>query len=114
MWYTNHTHKKEGVFHMEENMIPNEIDEAVEQVDTSNMTTEDLKEAVKTTMEKVRNDAMVLGYKVACQTIVQMLAPCMQQNTSKRELERSIKRVVEFASKALKQKENESAKTVQN
>lgn len=102
---------------MEENMIPNEIDEAVEQVDTSNMTTEDLKEAVKQTMEKVRNDAMILGYRVACQTIVQMLVPCLQPNVSKRELERSIKKVIEFAGKALKQpdkKEEDNTETVQN
>lgn len=102
---------------MEENMIPNEIDEAVEQVDTSNMTTEDLKDAVKSTLEKVRSDAMVLGYKVACQTIVQMLVPCLQPNVSKRELERSIKKVLEFAGKALKQpdkKEEDNTETVQN
>lgn len=103
---------------MEENMIPNEIDEAVEQVDTSNMTTEDLKDAVKNTLEKVRNDAMILGYRVACQTIVQMLVPCLQPNVSKRELERSIKKVLEFAGKALKQpdekNEENTAETVQN
>ena len=102
---------------MEDNMIPNEIDEAVAQVDTSNMTTEDLKEAVKQTMEKVRNDAMILGYRVACQTIVQMLVPCLQPNVSKRELERSIKKVLEFAGKALKQpdkKEEDNTETVQN
>ena len=99
---------------MEDNMIPNEIGEAVEQVDTSNMTTEDLKEAVKSTLEKVRSDAMVLGYKVACQTIVQMLVPCLQPNVSKRELERSIKKVLDFAGKALKQEESASSETVQN
>lgn len=103
---------------MEENMIPNEIDEAVEQVDTSNMTTEDLKDAVKSTLEKVRNDAMILGYRVACQTIVQMLVPCLQPNVSKRELERSIKKVVEFAGRALKQpdekNEENAEETVQN
>ena len=101
---------------MEDNMIPNEIDEAVEQVDTSNMTTEDLKEAVKSTLEKVRSDAMVLGYKVACQTIAQMLVPCLQPNVSKRELERSIKKVLDFAGKALKQEDNKSdtEETAQN
>ena len=100
---------------MEENMIPNEVDETVEQVDTSNMTSEDLKEAVKQTMEKVRNDAMILGYRVACQTIAQMLAPCLQPNVSKRELERAIKKVLEFAGKALKQPEKtEDNTTVQN
>ena len=102
---------------MEENMIPNEVDEAVEQVDTSNMTNEDLKEAVKQIMEKVRNDAMILGYRVACQTISQMLVPCLQPNVSKRELERSIKKVLEFAGKALKQpekKEEDNTETVQN
>ena len=103
---------------MEENMIPNEIDEAVEHVDTSNMTTEDLKDAVKNTLEKVRNDAMILGYRVACQTIAQMLAPCLQPNVSKRELERSIKKVIEFAGKALKhpdeKNEENTEETVQN
>ena len=95
---------------MEENMIPNEVDEAVEQVDTSNMTTEEIKEAVQKTLEKVRSDALVLGYRVACQTISQMLMPCLQPNTSKRELERSIKKVIEFAGKALKQADAETVK----
>lgn len=102
---------------MEENMIPNEVDEAVEQVDTSNMTSEDLKEAVKQTMEKVRNDAMILGYRVACQTIAQMLAPCLQPNVSRRELERTFKKVLEFAGKALKQtekNEDNTGETIQN
>lgn len=91
-------------------MIPNEVEEAVEQVDTGKMTTEELKDAVAKTLEKVRNDAMVLGYRVACQTIVQMLVPCLQPNVSRRELERSIKKVIEFAGKALKQPDE----TVQN
>ena len=95
-------------------MIPNEVAESVEQVDTGKMTTEDLKDAVAKTLEKVRNDAMILGYRVACQTIVQMLVPCLQPNTSRRELERTIKKVVEFAGKALKQPENDTAETVQN
>ena len=90
--------------------IPNEVEEAVEQVDTGKMTTEELKDAVAKTLEKVRNDAMVLGYRVACQTITQMLVPCLQPNVSRRELERSIKKVIEFAGKALKQPDE----TVQN
>lgn len=102
---------------MDENKELNEVDEAVEQVDTAQMTTEEIKEAVNKTLEKVRNDAMILGYRVACQTIVQMLAPSLQPNCSKREHERTAKKVVEFCSKALKQpekQEDEVTVTVQN
>jgi len=102
---------------MDENKELNEIDEAVEQVDQLKTVNEDIKKAVQETLEKVRRDAMVLGYRVACQTIVQMLAPSLQPNCSKREHERTAKKVVEFCSKALKQpdnKEDEVTVTVQN
>ena len=99
---------------MDENMIPNETNEAVDQVDTSNMTTDEIKEAARQTLKKVHNDAMILGYRVACQTISQMLMPCLHPNASRRELERSVKKVIEFAGKALKQQENTTEETVQN
>lgn len=102
---------------MDENMNLNEVDEAVEQIDPLKEVDENIKEAVQKTLEKVRFDAMTLGYKVACQTVVQMLMPCLQPNCSKREHERTAKKVVEFCSKALKQpdkNEDEPVITVQN
>lgn len=102
---------------MDENKELNEVDEAVEQVDSLQTVNEDIKKAVQETLDKVRFDAMTLGYKVACQTIMQMLAPSLQPNCSKREHERTAKKVVEFCGKTLKQtekNEDEPVVTVQN
>ena len=91
---------------MEDNKIINEVEEAVSEVDTSSMTTEDLKEAVKDTLDRVRNQAMIAGYRVACTTIMQMIAGWRTPGASKRDYERIFKRIEEFFGKALKQDEN--------
>ena len=91
---------------MDDNQIMNEVEEAVSEVDTSSMTTEDLKTAVKDTLDRVRNQAMIAGYRVACTTIMQMIAPWHDPKASKREYERIFKRVEEFFGKALKQDDN--------
>lgn len=90
---------------MEERNDFNEVDEAVQEVDTTKQNYDAIREAANENFEKIRYQAMVLGYRVACQTIVQMLSSCLQPNVSRRELERKIKMVVEFASKVLKQPE---------
>ena len=95
-------------------MIPTEVEEVAEQARNGEMSNDELKEAIAKTLEKVRNDAMILGYRVACQTIVQMLIPCLQPHASRRELERIIKKTIEFAGKALKQQEDNNEETVQN
>ena len=103
---------------MEENKNINEVDEAVSEVDTSVMSNDELKEAVQKTLDKVRNDGIVAGYRVACMTIMQMIAPWHQKNCSHREYERIFKKVEEFCGKALKRPENTdeqpSEETVQN
>ena len=98
---------------MEENNL-NEVEEAVSEVDTSAMTNNELKEAVDKTLQKVRNDAMTLGFRVACSTIMQTIAPWRQKNCSHREYERIFKKVEEFCGKALKQDEETSEETAQN
>lgn len=103
---------------MEENMNLNEVDEAVASVDTSAMNNDELKGAINKTLEKIRNQGIVIGYRVACQAIMQMIAPWHQPNCSHREYERIFKRLEEFCGKALKQDEadaNEANEaTVQN
>lgn len=100
---------------MEENMRVNEVDEAVEAVDTSAMNNDELKGAINQTLEKVRNQGIVIGYRVACQTILQMIAQWRQPNCSHREYERIFKKVEEFCGKALKQEETaKTEETVQN
>lgn len=91
---------------MDDNKILNEVEEAVSEVDTSSMSTEDLKTAVKDTLDRVRSQAMIIGYRVACTTIMQMISPWHQTNCSHREYERIFKRVEEFCGKALKQADN--------
>lgn len=91
---------------MDENKNLNEVDEAVSEVDTSDMRNDELKEAIQQTLDRVRNKAMILGYRVACTTIMQMIAGWHAPGASKREYERIFKRVEEFCSKALKQDNN--------
>ena len=88
---------------MDENKVLNEVDEAVEGVDASDMSNDELKEAIQQTLDRVRNQAMILGYRVACTTIMQMIAGWHAPGASKREYERIFKRVEEFCRKALKQ-----------
>lgn len=90
---------------MEERNDFNEVDEAVYEVDSTENNYDAIREAANENFEKIRYQAMVLGYRVACQTIVQMLAPCLQPNVSRRELERKIKSVIEFAGQVLPQPE---------
>lgn len=103
---------------MDENKNLNEVNEAVEAVDASEMSNEDLKKAVGDYLTKERNKSMILGYRVACQTVLQMIAPWHKPNCSHREYERIFKKLEEFCGKALKQEEAETdestEKTVQN
>lgn len=88
---------------MEENKTLNEVDEAVADVDTSAMTSEEFKEAISETLDKIRNNSMILGYRTACMTIMQLIAPWHKPNCSHREYERIFKKVEEFCGKALNQ-----------
>lgn len=99
---------------MDENKNLNEVDEAVEAVDTSEMSNEELKKAIGDYLSKERRKSMILGYRVACQTILQMIAPWRQPNCSHREYERIFKKLEEFCGKALKQDEEATEATVQN
>ena len=91
---------------MEENKNFNEVDEAVSGVDATSMSNDELKEAVQKVLEKTRNNGIVTGYRVACMTIMQMIAEWHAPKTSKRQYERIFKNVEEFCGKALKQDEN--------
>lgn len=104
----NTQYKEEGDI-MEENMNMNEVDEAVAEVDTSSMTNDELKQVITKHLEKVRNDGIIVGYKVAAKTIMDIITPWRQPNQSKSEYERIFKKIEEFLGKALKQDE-----TVQN
>ena len=102
---------------MDENKNLNEVAEAVEAVDASETSNEELKKAVGDYLTKERGQAMILGYRVACQTILQMIAPWRKPGCSHREYERIFKKLEEFCGKALKQGENEAEdteETVQN
>lgn len=99
---------------MEETKNLNEVDEAVSEVDPAEISQEELKKKIGDFLTEERGKSMILGYRVACQTILQMIAPWHQKNCSHREYERIFKRVEEFCGKALKQDENKVEETVQN
>ena len=98
-------------------MIPNEVEEVVEQAKTGDMTIEELKDSVAKVLEKTRRDGILIGYRTSATMIMQMIAPWRQPNCSKREYERIFKKLEEFFGKAL-QKSNEELfgtdETVQN
>lgn len=99
---------------MGKNNNMDEINEAVSDVDPSEMSKEELKKAMGDFLTKERGKSMILGYRVACQTIMQLISPWHQKNCSHREYERIFKKVEEFCGKALKQDENNTEETVQN
>lgn len=94
---------------MEENTNLNEINEAVAEVDEKPvMNDEKLKELVDETLSTVRNQAMILGYRVACQTVLQIIAPWRNQHSSHNDYKRLFKKVEEFCGKALRQPEKDT------
>lgn len=102
---------------MEETKNLNEVEEALSDVDPTEMSQEELKTAMGEFLTKERGNAMILGYRVCCQTVLQMIAPWRQKNCSHRQYERIFKQIEEFCGKALKQEEKdteESVETVQN
>lgn len=90
---------------MDENKNPNEIEEAVAEVDGKSMQDDELKAAITKQLEKIRNENIIVGYRVACQTVIDLIAPWHQPNCSKRELERILKKLEEFCMKGLKRDE---------
>ena len=103
---------------MEENKTLNEVDEAVAEVDNTEMSQEELKKKVGDFLTKERGQAMILGYRVACQTVLQMIEKWRKPNCSHREYERIFKQLEEFCGKALRQDETEAgeetSETIQN
>lgn len=99
---------------MDENQVLNEVDEAVADVSTPPMTSEEFKEATAEILNKIRNNSMILGYRTACMTIMQLISPWHQPNCSHREYERIFKKVEEFCNKALNQAKKTDDETVQN
>ena len=101
---------------MEENKNINEVNEAVAEVDASSMADDELKQAITKQLEKVRNDGIIIGYKVAAKTMLDIIAPWRKRGCSHREYERIFKKLEEFYGKALKEnaKPANEESTVQN
>ena len=99
---------------MEETKNLNELDESLSDEDSVEMSNEELKEKIGAFLTEERSKSMILGYRVCCQTVLQMISPWRQKNCSHRQYERIFKEVEEFCSKALKQGNNETEETVQN
>ena len=100
---------------MEENKILSEVDEAVADVDeTAPMNNEELKQAIDGTLQRIRTQSMLLGYRTACMTIMQMISGWRKPNCSHREYERIFKKLEEFCGKVLKQEENKTEESTEN
>ena len=100
---------------MEENKVLNEVDEAVAEVDSiSDMNNDELKEAIDATLERIRTQAMIVGYRTACMTIMQMISGWHKPNCSHREYERIFKKLEEFCGKALKQEDKKTEESTEN
>lgn len=87
---------------MDENENLTEAEETVAEVDDKSMDDDALKEAITKQLEKIRNENIIVGFRVACQSVMDLIAPWHQPNCSKREYERIFKKLEEFCSKGLK------------
>ena len=93
---------------MDENKNLNEVAEAVEAVDESEMSNEEMKKAAGEWLTQERNRSMILGYRVACKTVMDIIAPWRKKGCSYRDHERIFKQLEALCVKALKQDEEKS------
>lgn len=104
---------------MEENKNLNEVEEAVAEVDTSNMDNEELKGAINETLSKIRTQSMILGFRVSCQTILDKISTFERTpgTKSNNDHKRLIKDIKKFCEQGLARQMNENGEveeTVQN
>ena len=86
---------------MEENNTHETVNDAIQVSD------DELKEVVEETLERMRTQSLMLGYRTACMTIMQLIAEWHKPNCSFREHERIFKKVEEFCGKALQQEKDQ-------
>lgn len=107
---------------MEENKNINEVEEAVEEVDGSSMSNDELKGAIEDTLSKIRTQSMILGFRVSCQTILDKITTFERTpgTKSNNDHKRLIKDIKKFCEQGLERKMNENGEievpeqTVQN
>ena len=97
---------------MEENKVLSEVDEAIADVD--DMSNDELKKAIDGTLSRIRTQSMIVGYRTACMTIMQLISGWHKPNCSHREYERIFKKVEEFCNKALKQEEKKTEESTES
>ena len=95
---------------MEENKNLNEVEEAVAEVDTSNMDNEELKGAINETLSKIRTQSMILGFRVNCKTILDMISAFERTpgTKSNNDHKRLIKDIKKFCEQGLARQMNEN------
>lgn len=95
---------------MEENKNINEVEEAVAEVDTSEMSNDELKGAINETLSKIRTQSMILGFRVSCQSILDKIAAFERTPGSKsnNDHKRLIKDIKKFVEQGLARKMNEN------
>lgn len=81
------------------------------EIDATKMSQEELKQTIGDFLTKERGQAMILGYRTACMTIMQLISGWHKPNCSHREYERIFKKLEEFCGKALKQDEKNTEAT---
>ena len=79
-----------------------------ENVQNDRVMDEELEAAVKEQMEKLRTQSMLLGFQVACHSVLQKIADTMQKpgKTSMNDYKRLIKEIHEFCSTGISKKVN--------
>ena len=100
----------EEIKNVNEVVTENEVEEAVAEVDTSEMSNDELKGAINDTLSKIRTQAMILGFRVSCQSILDKIAnfehtPGAKSNNDHKRLIKSLK---QFAETGLARKMNEN------
>lgn len=86
-------------------------DESVEEVKPE--TKDELKEAIEATMSKIRRQAMLLGFQVSCQTVLDKITAFERKPGSKsnNDHKRLIKEIKQFCETGLSRKVNADGET---
>ena len=100
-----------------------ELNNPIEEQEAPTMNDDELKGAIEEQLSKIRSQSMILGFRVACQTILDKIAKFERTPGSKsnNDHKRLIKEIKQFVEKGLARKMNENgeievpeSETVQN
>jgi hypothetical protein len=87
-----------------------ELNNTIEEQEAPTMNNDELKGAIEEQISKIRSQSMILGFRVACQTILDKISAFERTPGSKsnNDHKRLIKEIKQFVEKGLARKMNEN------